>query len=96
MSLFLCHTVVLALVGVHDDDDRLQNFYVSIYCHLTCQHGHPYISAMVSNGSLHYDHDVDGTHTSLNGCEANMRGVQHETYIAIRYEHDRLTVGYKC
>lgn len=56
-------------------------------------HGHPYISSMVNNGTLHYDHDLDGTHTSLSGCEANMRGVQHETYIAIRYEHDRLTVS---
>lgn len=56
-------------------------------------HGHPYISSMVNNGSLHYDHDLDGTHTSLSGCEANFRGIQHETYIAIRYERDRLTVS---
>jgi len=28
-------------------------------------HIHPYVSAMVSNGSLHYDHDMDGTHTSV-------------------------------
>ncbi|MCP9263996.1 Vesicular integral-membrane protein VIP36 [Dirofilaria immitis] len=28
-------------------------------------HGHPYISAMINNGSLHYDHDMDGTHTQL-------------------------------
>uniref|UniRef100_A0A915CY95 L-type lectin-like domain-containing protein n=1 Tax=Ditylenchus dipsaci TaxID=166011 RepID=A0A915CY95_9BILA len=37
-------------------------------------HSHPYITAMVNNGSLHYDHDSDGTHTSLggehSGCEA--------------------------
>ena len=26
---------------------------------------------MVNNGSLHYDHDKDGTHTELAGCEAN-------------------------
>uniref|UniRef100_A0A1I7WUI5 L-aminoadipate-semialdehyde dehydrogenase-phosphopantetheinyl transferase n=1 Tax=Heterorhabditis bacteriophora TaxID=37862 RepID=A0A1I7WUI5_HETBA len=30
-------------------------------------HGHPFISAMVSDGSLHYDHDKDGTHTQLGG-----------------------------
>ncbi|XP_026683225.1 VIP36-like protein isoform X1 [Diaphorina citri] len=28
-------------------------------------HNHPYLSAMVNNGSLHYDHDMDGTHTQL-------------------------------
>ncbi|KAG8040183.1 hypothetical protein G9C98_000753 [Cotesia typhae] len=33
-------------------------------------HQHPYISAMINNGSLHYDHDRDGTHTQLAGCEA--------------------------
>ena len=25
-------------------------------------HAHPYISAMVNNGSLNYDHDSDGSH----------------------------------
>jgi len=42
---------------------------------------------------LHYDHDLDGTHTSLSGCEANVRGASQETYIAVRYERDRLTVS---
>jgi len=56
-------------------------------------HAHPYISAMVNNGSLHYDHDRDGTHTQLAGCEAKFRNVDHETYVAIRYEDDKLTVS---
>ena len=56
-------------------------------------HGHPYISAMVNNGSQHYDHDRDGTHTELAGCEAQFRGAQHETYAAIRYEQQVLTVS---
>lgn len=30
-------------------------------------HQHPYLSAMVNNGSLSYDHDRDGTHTQLAG-----------------------------
>lgn len=55
-------------------------------------HGHPYISAMVNNGTLKYDHDRDGTHTELAGCEARFRGVEHETYLLIRYENDVLTV----
>nr|CAG4640926.1 EOG090X07L3 [Eulimnadia texana] len=56
-------------------------------------HGHPYISAMVNNGTLAYDHDRDGTHTQLAGCEAKFRNVEHDTYVAIRYEKDTLTVS---
>jgi hypothetical protein len=64
-----------------------QNFFT---CNLF-QHQHPYISAMVNNGSLHYDHDRDGTHTQLAGCEAKFRNLDHDTHIAIRYERDVLT-----
>lgn len=46
---------------------------------------------MVNNGSLHYDHDRDGTHTQLAGCEAKMRNVDQDTHIAIRYEYDTIT-----
>ncbi|XP_069679328.1 vesicular integral-membrane protein VIP36 [Periplaneta americana] len=56
-------------------------------------HQHPYISAMVNNGSLHYDHDRDGTHTQLAGCEAKFRNLDHDTHIRIRYERDVLTVS---
>nr|CAG4648696.1 EOG090X07L3 [Polyphemus pediculus] len=56
-------------------------------------HVHPYVSAMINNGSLHYDHDRDGTHTQLAGCEAKFRNLEHETYVAIRYENDKLSVS---
>ncbi|EFX84199.1 hypothetical protein DAPPUDRAFT_209797 [Daphnia pulex] len=56
-------------------------------------HAHPYISAMVNNGTLYYDHDRDGTHTQLAGCEARFRNVEHETYLAVRYENDKLSVS---
>lgn len=56
-------------------------------------HQHPYISAMVNNGSLHYDHDRDGTHTQIAGCEAKFRNLEHDTHIAIKYERDTLTVS---
>ncbi|XP_076165423.1 vesicular integral-membrane protein VIP36 isoform X2 [Ptiloglossa arizonensis] len=56
-------------------------------------HQHPYISAMVNNGSLHYDHDSDGTHTQLAGCEAKFRNLEHDTHIVVRYERDTLTVS---
>jgi mannose-binding lectin 2 len=55
-------------------------------------HGHPYINAMVNNGTAHYDHDRDGTHTEVSGCEAKIRGSEHDTLILIRYENDVLTV----
>ena len=57
------------------------------------QHAHPYISAMVNNGSLHYDHDRDGTHTIIAGCEAPFRGRETDTLVAIRYQNDRLTIS---
>jgi len=57
-------------------------------------HQHPYLSAMVNNGSLSYDHDRDGTHTMLGGCEVKFRNLNHETWYAVRYENDRLTVSH--
>lgn len=47
---------------------------------------------MVNNGSLSYDHDRDGTHTQLAGCEAKFRNVEYDTHISIRYLHETLTV----
>jgi len=58
------------------------------------KHQHPYLSAMVNNGSLAYDHDKDGSLTSIGGCEVKFRNLQHETWIAIRYEGDTLTVSH--
>lgn len=46
---------------------------------------------MVNNGTLYYDHDRDGTHTQLAGCEARFRNMEYETYVAIRYENDKLS-----
>lgn len=46
---------------------------------------------MVNNGTLMYDHDRDGTHTQLAGCEAKFRNVDYDTLISIRYENDVLT-----
>ena len=50
---------------------------------------------MVNNGSLHYDHDKDGTHTELAGCEANFRNRDHDTFVAVRYQNYKLTVKNK-
>ena len=76
----------------------LYNYSMSIHINLLfsvqLQHGHPYVSAMVNNGSLHYDHDRDGTHTELAGCSSNFRGITNEAYLAVRYENQKLTVSY--
>nr|XP_004933065.1 vesicular integral-membrane protein VIP36 [Bombyx mori] len=56
-------------------------------------HQHPYISAMVNNGTLHYDHDRDGTHTQLSGCEAKFRNFNHDSHISIVYRDDTLIVS---
>ncbi|RMB91078.1 hypothetical protein DUI87_32676 [Hirundo rustica rustica] len=52
----------------------------------------PYISAMVNNGSLTYDHDRDGRPTELGGCTAMVRNLAHDTFLVIRYVKRRLTV----
>uniref|UniRef100_A0A8D0CXT3 Lectin, mannose-binding 2 n=1 Tax=Sander lucioperca TaxID=283035 RepID=A0A8D0CXT3_SANLU len=52
----------------------------------------PYISAMVNNGSVNYDHGKDGRSSELGGCSAEIRNREHDTYLAIRYSKGRLTV----
>lgn len=56
----------------------------------------PYISAMVNNGSLTYDHDRDGRPTELGGCTAMVRNLNHDTFLVIRYVKRRLTVSAAC
>jgi len=56
-------------------------------------HQHPYLSAMVNNGSWSYDHDRDGTHTQLSGCEVRFRNVDWDTHISIRYQDDLLSIS---
>ena len=46
---------------------------------------------MINNGSMHFDHDRDGTHTMIGGCEVKFRNFAHDTYLSIRYENDVLT-----
>uniref|UniRef100_A0A8C2F7G6 L-type lectin-like domain-containing protein n=1 Tax=Cyprinus carpio TaxID=7962 RepID=A0A8C2F7G6_CYPCA len=52
----------------------------------------PFISAMVGNGSVAYDHDRDGRSTDLGGCAAHVRNVEYDTFLLIRYMKNRLTV----
>lgn len=41
---------------------------------------------------MSYDHDRDGTHTQLAGCEAKFRNLDYETHISIKYHKEVLTV----
>ena len=58
------------------------------------KHQPPYLSAMINNGSLGYDHDKDGSLTMIGGCEVKFRNFNHETWLAVRYEDDKLTVSH--
>lgn len=55
-------------------------------------HGHPYISVMVNNGSQHYDHESDGVHSELAGCECKFRGLEHEARLLVQYYNDQLII----
>jgi len=55
---------------------------------------HPYLTAIVNNGSAAYDNDKDGKDQSVGGCELKFRNKDYETLIAIRYEGNRLTVSH--
>ncbi|KAG8578541.1 hypothetical protein GDO81_010526 [Engystomops pustulosus] len=52
----------------------------------------PYISVMVNNGSLEYDHGKDGRTVELAGCTADLRNSNQDTFLAIRYSRGRLTL----
>ena len=57
------------------------------------KHRHPYVSAMVNNGTLAYDHDRDGTITEIAGCETGGRNKDYDTFMAVRYLDNKLSVG---
>ncbi|XP_074525390.1 lectin, mannose-binding 2-like b isoform X4 [Halichoeres trimaculatus] len=52
----------------------------------------PYVSVMLGNGTLTYDHDSDGRTTELGGCTAMTRNAIYDTFLLIRYSKNRLTV----
>lgn len=56
------------------------------------QRAFPYVSVMVGNGTLSYDHDRDGRPTELGGCSAAVRNALHDTFLLVRYSRNILTV----
>lgn len=56
------------------------------------QRSFPYVSVMLGNGTLSYDHDRDGRPTELGGCTALVRNALYDTFLLIRYSGNRLRV----
>ncbi|XP_026177798.1 lectin, mannose-binding 2-like b [Mastacembelus armatus] len=52
----------------------------------------PYISVMLGNGTLSYDHDHDGRSAGLGGCTAMARNAIFDTFLLVRYSRNRLTL----
>lgn len=52
----------------------------------------PYVSVMLGNGSLSYDHESDGRPTDLGGCTAATRNAIYDTFLLVRYSKNRLTL----
>ncbi|KAK9523119.1 hypothetical protein VZT92_019538 [Zoarces viviparus] len=52
----------------------------------------PFVSVMLGNGSLSYDHDYDGRTTELGGCAAMTRNAVYDTLLLVRYSKNRLTL----
>lgn len=47
---------------------------------------------MINDGTKQYDHDADGTHTELAGCQANFRNKNHPTRARLSYVNNVLSV----
>lgn len=56
------------------------------------QRAFPYISVMLGNGTVSYDHDRDGRPTELGGCTAMVRNAIYDTFLLVRYSKNQLTV----
>ncbi|XP_061622383.1 VIP36-like protein isoform X1 [Phyllopteryx taeniolatus] len=52
----------------------------------------PYVSVMLGNGTLSYDHNKDGHPTELGGCSTKARNARQDTFLLIKYTKNRLTV----
>nr|XP_040051905.1 VIP36-like protein isoform X1 [Gasterosteus aculeatus aculeatus] len=60
---------------------------------LPSQRTFPYVSVMLGNGTLSYDHDYHGRPTELGGCTATARNALHDTFLLLRYSKSRLTLA---
>ena len=88
LSLYVRNSVAIC-TGIPKSTSLLSSAFPS----LLSQRVFPYISAMVNNGSLSYDHERDGRPTELGGCTAIVRNLHYDTFLVIRYVKRHLTVS---
>lgn len=86
---FMCRIPAAVHVGMPESTSLPSSAFPS----LLSQRVFPYISAMVNNGSLSYDHERDGRPTELGGCTAIVRNLHYDTFLVIRYVKRHLTVS---
>lgn len=51
-------------------------------------HGHPWVSAIINDGTKVYDHDEDGKSHTEGGCQSFFRNQEHPTFVRISYWDD--------
>ncbi|EGD78780.1 hypothetical protein PTSG_01756 [Salpingoeca rosetta] len=68
--------------------------FVDTYSNLELQRsgGGAYVSAIVNDGKIEYDHDQDGTHQEIASCQLNLRNLEQETYMRVIYRKNTLKV----
>ncbi|KAJ3438801.1 vesicular mannose-binding lectin [Anaeramoeba flamelloides] len=52
----------------------------------------PFVQAMIGNGILEYEGDVDGITSSIGQCSVDFRNLQEDSSILIRYEDKKLII----
>lgn len=55
-------------------------------------HGHPWISAILNDGTKEYDHDEDGKSHSEGGCQSFFRNLDFPTYMRVTYRRKFMTL----
>lgn len=85
----MCKIPIAVCTGI----PKCASLLSSVLPSLLSQRVFPYISAMVNNGSLSYDHERDGRPTELGGCTAIVRNLHYDTFLVIRYVKRHLTVS---
>jgi len=66
--------------------------FVDTYDNHQEDHGHPWISAILNDGTKEYDHDDDGKSHSQGGCQSFFRNLDFPTYMRITYRKKFMTL----
>lgn len=76
-----------SVFGSQDRFTGLGVFFDTYSNHKVHNHGHPYISALVNDGTVEYDHDSDGTHQEVAGCQSFFRNVDFDVFVRVIYRN---------